>query len=51
MAECFPEEARQIVLASEDLFERLQRLSTIMEQEMEAESAVQDMFRRLESAF
>jgi len=51
MAECFPEEARQIVLASEDLFERLQRLSAIMEQEMEAESAVQDMFRRLESAF
>jgi len=51
MADLFPEDARQIVLASEDLFERLERLSMNMEQEMEAESAVQDMFRRLESAF
>lgn len=47
----FPEEARQIILASEELYQRLQRLSTRMEQEMEDESAVQDMFRRLQSAF
>lgn len=51
MIDRFPEEARQIVLASEELFDRLQRLSKRMEQEIEAESAVQDMFRRLQSAF
>ncbi|MEJ6593908.1 DUF1465 family protein [Parasphingorhabdus sp.] len=51
MADLFPAEARQIVMASEELFQRLQRLSTRMEQEMEAESAVQNMFRRLQSAF
>ena len=51
MADRFPEEARQIVLASEELFQRLQRLSMNMEREMEAESAVQDMFRRLKSSF
>ncbi len=47
----FPEEARQIIIASEELFQRLQRLSIRMEQEQEAESAVQNMFRRLESSF
>ena len=47
----FPEEARQIIRASEDLFQRLQRLATKMDQELEAESAVQDMFRRLKGAF
>ena len=47
----FPEEARQIIRASEDLFQRLHRLATKMDQEMEAESAVQDMFRRLKGAF
>tara|TARA_R100001244_G_scaffold39766_9_gene35976 strand:- start:24478 stop:24933 length:456 start_codon:yes stop_codon:yes gene_type:complete len=51
MSDRFPEEARQIVLASEELFQRLQRLSMNMEREMEAESAVQDMFRRLKSSF
>lgn len=51
MVDRFPEEARQIVMASEELFQRLQRLSARMEQEMEAESAVQDMFRRLQTAF
>lgn len=51
MVNRFPEEARQIIMASEELFLRLQRLSTRMEQEMEDESAVQDMFRRLKSAF
>lgn len=47
----FPAEAHQIIMASEELFQRLKRLSTSMEQEMEAESAVQDMFRRLQSSF
>jgi regulator of CtrA degradation len=48
MVDRFPQEARQIVMASEELF---QRLSARLEQEMAAESAVQDMFRRLQSAF
>lgn len=51
MVDRFPAEARQIVIASEELFQRLQRLSMRMEQEMADESAVQDMFRRLESSF
>lgn len=51
MVSRFPEEARQIIMASEELFLRLQRLSTRLEQEIEDESAVQDMFRRLKSAF
>tara|TARA_R110001606_G_scaffold69568_3_gene159052 strand:- start:776 stop:1231 length:456 start_codon:yes stop_codon:yes gene_type:complete len=51
MVDRFPEEARQIIMASEELFQRLQRLSARLDQEMEAESAVQDMFRRLQSAF
>jgi len=51
MVERFPAEARQIIRTSEELFDRLQRLSTSLEQEMEVESAVQDMFRRLKSAF
>ena len=44
-------EARQIIMASEELFQRLQRLSSRLQREMEAESAVQDMFRRLQSSF
>ena len=51
MVDRFPEEARQIVMASEELFQRLKRLATRMEQDREAESAVQDMFSRLQSAF
>jgi len=47
----FPVEARQIILASEELFQRLQRLSARMGDDSEAESAVQDMFRRLQSSF
>lgn len=47
----FPQEARQIIMASEELFQRLQRLSARLQREMEAESAVQDMFRRLQSSF
>ncbi|WP_417622797.1 DUF1465 family protein [Parasphingorhabdus sp.] len=51
LVERFPEEARQVIMASEELFQRLQRLSARLQLEMEAESAVRDMFRRLQSAF
>lgn len=51
MVEQFPEEARQIVMASEELFQRLQRLSARLEREAEAESAVHTMFRRLQNSF
>ncbi|NCN83794.1 MAG: DUF1465 family protein [Sphingomonadales bacterium] len=51
MVDRFPAEARQIVMASEELFERLQRLSTRMDYDMAPVPAVQDMFRRLQSAF
>lgn len=51
MVEMFPEEARQIVLASEELFQRLQRLSARLERQAEAESAVHDMFKRLQNSF
>jgi len=51
MVDRFPAEARQIVMASEELFQRLQRLSTRMDYEMAPVPAVQDMFRRLQSAF
>ncbi len=51
MVERFPVEARQIILASEELFQRLNRLSTNLAGTAEAESAVQDMFRRLKSTF
>ena len=51
MVDRFPPEARQIIMASEELFQRLQRLSARLQQELEAESAVQDMFRRLHSTF
>lgn len=51
MVDRFPEEARQIIMASEELFQRLQRLSARLQQDLEDESAVQDMFRRLQGAF
>jgi regulator of CtrA degradation len=51
MVDLFPAEARQIVMASEELFQRLERLSMRLAQETEAESAVQDMFHRLQRAF
>ncbi len=51
MVDRFPQEARQIIIASEELFLRLQRLSARLQREMEADSAVQDMFRRLQSSF
>lgn len=51
MVERFPEDARKVIMASEELFQRLQRLSARLQPEADAESAVQDMFRRLQSAF
>ncbi len=51
MVDLFPAEARQIILASEELFQRLQRLIARMEKQAEAEPAVHSMFRRLQSSF
>ncbi len=51
MVDQFPEEARQIILASEELYYRLQRLSAKLEAQVETESVVHEMFRRLHSAF
>ncbi|MEO9601508.1 DUF1465 family protein [Parasphingorhabdus sp.] len=47
----FPEEAREIFRSSEELFERLQRLSARLDQEVVDESAVQGMVRQLQSVF
>lgn len=51
MVDRFPLEARQIVMASEELFERLQRLSARLERQHAEESEVQSMFKRLENSF
>ncbi|WP_108810938.1 DUF1465 family protein [Sphingorhabdus sp. Alg231-15] len=51
MVELFPEEARQIIDASEELFQRLQRLSARLEYQEVVEPPVHDMFRRLQSSF
>lgn len=47
----FPVEARQIINVSEELFQRLQRLSARLESQAEEEPAVHDMFRRLQNSF
>lgn len=47
----FPEEAQQIINASEELFYRLQRLSDMLEYQEMIEPPVHDMFRRLQSSF
>ncbi|WP_417592374.1 DUF1465 family protein [Parasphingorhabdus sp.] len=51
MVDRFPEEARQIIVASEELFQRLQRLSAQLKREIASETAVQDMVRRLQNSF
>ena len=51
MVALFPEEARQIILASEELFYRLERLSAKLQTEADQEPAVHNLFRRLESSF
>ena len=51
MVRQFPEEAQQIIFASEELFMRLQRLSARLEQQAEERSAVHDMFERLQNSF
>jgi len=51
MVRLFPEEARQIVFASEELYMRLQRLSARLERQHDARSAVHDMFERLQKNF
>lgn len=47
----FPEEAQQIINASEELFQRLQRLSIRLEYQEIVEPPVHDMFRRLQTSF
>lgn len=51
VVELFPIEAQQIINASEELFQRLQRLSARMEYQEAKEPPVHDMFRRLQSSF
>ncbi|SIO16116.1 regulator of CtrA degradation [Parasphingorhabdus marina DSM 22363] len=51
MTRLFPEEARQIVMASEELFFRLQRLSAKLETIADPEPEVHNLFRRLQSSF
>lgn len=51
VVEMFPEEARQIIDASEELFMRLERLSDQLEYQQVSEPPVHDMFRRLQSSF
>lgn len=47
----FPEEAQQIIIASEELFERLQRLSARLEKRADEEPPVLDMLRKLQMSF
>lgn len=51
MVDLFPQEARNIVYASEELFRRLQRLSARLRQRQAPEPPVHDMFRRLQMTF
>ncbi|MEW4467590.1 DUF1465 family protein [Parasphingorhabdus sp. JC815] len=51
MVEMFPQEARDIINDSEELFLRLQRLSERLEYEGAPEPPVHDMFRRLHTSF
>lgn len=51
MVKRFPEEARHIVTGSEELFERLQRLSARLERRHDDESAVHDMLQRIQNSF
>ncbi len=51
MVDLFPIEARQVILASEELFQRLQRLTARLEAQEEVEPPVHGMFRRLQSSF
>tara|TARA_R110000772_G_scaffold133924_1_gene242362 strand:+ start:2689 stop:3144 length:456 start_codon:yes stop_codon:yes gene_type:complete len=51
IVELFPEEARQIIYSSEELFFRLERLSDRLEYQKVSEPPVHDMFRRLQSSF
>lgn len=51
MVELFPEDAQRIINASEDLFQRLQRMSARLEQQMDEHPVVHDMLARLENSF
>lgn len=51
MVRQFPEEARQIVFASEELYMRLQRLQARLDQQEDTRSVVHDLFERLQKNF
>ena len=51
MVVLFPQDARNIIDASEDLFHRLQRLSARLDYQGIPEPPVHDMFRRLQTTF
>ncbi len=51
MVERFPEEARHVVMASEELFQRLQRLSARLERRDEDERPVHGMLQRIQNSF
>ena len=51
MVELFPEDAQRIIVASEDLFQRLQRMSARLEQQTDEHPVVHDMFARLQNSF
>lgn len=51
MVELFPEDAQRIIIASEDLFLRLQRMSARLEQQTDEHPVIHDMFARLQNSF
>lgn len=51
MVELFPEEAQRIIFASEELFQRLQRMSARLELQTTEHPVVHDMFARLQNSF
>lgn len=51
MVDLFPADAQRIINASEELFQRLQRMSSRLEQQTDEHPVVHDMLARLESSF
>ncbi len=51
MVDLFPEDAQRIIIASEDLFHRLQRMSARLERQVEEQPAVHDLIARLQNSF
>ncbi|GAB5486675.1 MAG: hypothetical protein Pars2KO_02450 [Parasphingorhabdus sp.] len=51
MVDLFPEDAQRIIVASEDLFQRLQRMSARMEQQSDEQPVVHELIARLQNSF